>query len=465
MTADMTQPHRLFLDCLFQDGDGFIELRAIVPGRPPHRLFTRPGQWPAISDFLVTWRDQADVYVGIAARKSEGSGKLDNCGSLRALWIDLDFTRITPADAARRLSEFPLAPALVIGSGGGLHVYWLLTDALDVQQDEAVIREALERLALKFDADPSSAEPARVLRVPETWNHKYQPNRPVTLDIYEPNRSVLLDDLFQFLPPLPEKPASGTLYQLPDILTVNTRHDHLWRLARSSKARGVSAPEVRALLEAVNRERCQPPHDAQELDRIVRQAFEQPDRPRADAGPPDRTDEEARAVAPTVGDLDGDPGQEILGPPASWRFNVRRCVTGPALAPDLVWISSRFRRRPRGGRGPLARLESGKLFGRLAQHGLVLDRIPLVGRVRLVPDHGLRGRARDTRALQVSDRCPPEIVRGWPARSDSRWRVAGGVGGSVSGLGHGDSPLCDASCARPPQVWRTTKLTCPAPLR
>jgi AAA domain/Primase C terminal 1 (PriCT-1) len=165
--------------------------------------------------------------------------------------------------------------------------------------------------------------------VPETLNHKYVPARAVTLAIYEPSHRVLLDDLFNFLPPLPDRPAPGTPYQLPEVLTAGMRHDHLWRLARSSKARRMSPEAVRAALEIENQIRCQPPHDAHELDRIVRQAFEQPDRALLPAGPPERTDEEAERA----GLLSA--GAERLSPAAEAHEERARDERGPRRDRDL----------------------------------------------------------------------------------------------------------------------------------
>lgn len=306
------------LAVLITPGDGLIDLRGLRAGHPPRQLFLDPSApdtaMPLVA-VLRHWRGR-HVYFGVASRKDATSGEMHNCARLAAVWIDLDYKRCPETEGRRLLTEFPFPANIRVATGGGLHAYWLLAEPLDVQADAALIRDTLERLAVKFNADPSVTDPSRVLRVPGTLNHKFTPPRPVVLEHFAPERRIPIDDLREYLPPRPASPTaptSGGRFGLPETLAPGERYIHLFRLARSEKARGLGSTEVRALLEGVNRERCVPPHPPAELDRIVANAFEAPDRPWSPESTPLRTDEEAHGTATEL------EGSEVLGAPESPR--------------------------------------------------------------------------------------------------------------------------------------------------
>src|SRR5262245_29284842 len=180
------------LECLFATGDDLIECRAL-PGK--NRVFVRRGEWAAVQDFIGENPGQ-NIFFGVAARKDATSGRLENCSSIRALFADIDFKTFTNAVEARvRLEEFPLPPSIVIHSGGGLHVYWLLDAPVDLQQDSSEFRNILRRLASALNGDLAAAEAARVLRIPGTLNHKpeYDPPALVTVESHS-NIRYSLDD-------------------------------------------------------------------------------------------------------------------------------------------------------------------------------------------------------------------------------------------------------------------------------
>jgi hypothetical protein len=167
-----------FLDLLFKPEDGWIELRAL-PGKS--RQFVRPGDVNGIQDFVDRNKDQ-NLYFGVAARKNRSNGRFENCNTLRCFFVDLDFKDFaSPAAARRQLDQFPLQPSLIVETGGGLHAYWLLERALDLHHPGSGVKESLRRLAIAVGGDLSAAEPARILRLPGSLNHKYDPPREVLL--------------------------------------------------------------------------------------------------------------------------------------------------------------------------------------------------------------------------------------------------------------------------------------------
>lgn len=124
-----------------------------------------------------------DAYFALASFDVALAGrKADNALYLRSFFLDLDCGTGKPyrdqAHAAQELSVFVQTTGLptptVVNSGGGLHVYWPLTE--DIPASEWVGHaKALKSLCRehKLFADPAvTADAARILRVPGTHNFK-----------------------------------------------------------------------------------------------------------------------------------------------------------------------------------------------------------------------------------------------------------------------------------------------------
>lgn len=94
-----------------------------------------------------------------------------------------------PAEALALLSKLPYPPSACVLSGQGVHSYWLLDSPIQLNDDnrEAVasaLRAFAEAVAAAVeykDLDTKASEPARVLRVPGTCNHKQAEALPVKL--------------------------------------------------------------------------------------------------------------------------------------------------------------------------------------------------------------------------------------------------------------------------------------------
>lgn len=73
-------------------------------------------------------------------------------------------------------------PSVLIHSGGGMHAYWLLTEPYLLSNDDR--REAAKLMQARWvqlvGGDPGAHDLCRVLRVPGSWNYKYEPRRAVT---------------------------------------------------------------------------------------------------------------------------------------------------------------------------------------------------------------------------------------------------------------------------------------------
>jgi hypothetical protein len=153
-----------------------------------------------------------DAYFALATFKDDSSRKADNAEFLRAFFLDLDCGTGKPyadqAAAAQALSIFitdtGLPSPTVVNSGGGLHVYWPLTEDVAVA-DWLPHARSLKRLCVEqnLHADPAvTADSVRILRIPGTNNFKGGQRRPVQIIAQgQPT------DLNVFIDRLPAAPA------------------------------------------------------------------------------------------------------------------------------------------------------------------------------------------------------------------------------------------------------------------
>lgn len=130
-------------------------------------------------------REDHDVYVGVLPRIGE-HGMSEAVAMAPWLFSDVDGGEEGPNGAVELVkakSANLLSSNLVVRSGNGLHVYWGVwpTYSFGGHEDRRLIAGYLKRLVVTIGgkapsahADPSCADIARILRVPETFNHKRQ---------------------------------------------------------------------------------------------------------------------------------------------------------------------------------------------------------------------------------------------------------------------------------------------------
>ncbi len=178
----------------------FVELRAFTPGAKGGKPSAR-GWFPLHDQGLSALALRAsrvapasDVYIGVLPR-TEGKGGADGLRLCGCLWCDVDGGNEGPREALQLLTNAVMAnrvpaPNVLTRSGGGLHAYWLLDPPAPCKtaEEQDRVRRVLRRVVLavggdneRAHADRASAEPARVLRLPGTFNHKTGSPRPVTL--------------------------------------------------------------------------------------------------------------------------------------------------------------------------------------------------------------------------------------------------------------------------------------------
>ena len=131
-----------------------------------------------------------DVYFGVLPRNGRSGSQQDVCAA-SCLFCDIDGgdAGAEGAIALFKASGLP-APHIAVKSGGGAHLYWLLSETILLPDHAAreSFKRTLRRLCRKIGgaspgahADTSACEVARILRVPGTFNHKRETPRPVKL--------------------------------------------------------------------------------------------------------------------------------------------------------------------------------------------------------------------------------------------------------------------------------------------
>ncbi|MHB0858009.1 MAG: CHC2 zinc finger domain-containing protein [Anaerolineae bacterium] len=158
---------------------------------------------------------QRDVFFGVHpiadlpddAYTRSTRGTVATVAAVNALYADLDGKAFDAADPRGRglqlayahIAQWPLAPSLLVLSGGGYHGYWLLRDTLTLATQEERRRAAQRQAAWvqRVGSDPGCKDLARVMRVPGTINGKAAyPDAPAALVlVWHPERTYTLDEL------------------------------------------------------------------------------------------------------------------------------------------------------------------------------------------------------------------------------------------------------------------------------
>ncbi|MCD4685697.1 MAG: hypothetical protein K8S97_07160 [Anaerolineae bacterium] len=172
-----------FLAALFGQVDSnlLLELRCIPPETETVRVLWTPIDNPQRVAATLRQADALNksghnIYFAPCLR-SEKKGSTEAVVLVPALWVDIDCdddpTR--RSSALEKLHSFEPLPSIVLDSGGGWHVYWLLDPPIELTDDAARqhIASVLHGLfaAVGGDADYAKSV-ASLMRLPDTVNTK-----------------------------------------------------------------------------------------------------------------------------------------------------------------------------------------------------------------------------------------------------------------------------------------------------
>lgn len=193
--------NRDFIKAVTADG-GYYAIVGMTKGKLREQIFVE-----TLDEVEATVADLAsknrDIFFGLAKFATPKERTRVNATHVKALWLDLDCGEGKPyedkneaiADLGRFCKEVKLPKPTIVGSGGGVHVYWPLDEAITIEQWSPVA-ESLKALCVRHDlkADPAvTADAARILRIPGTNNYKGSEPRPV--EIIVEGKSRRFEDL------------------------------------------------------------------------------------------------------------------------------------------------------------------------------------------------------------------------------------------------------------------------------
>jgi hypothetical protein len=242
-----------FLDALFseyyKDHRGFILVKSFKRGDP--KQSTR--YFPNIEILAKEhYGEERDVYFGISPRERMKAEK-EHIHYIVALWADLDIGQEGheekqrffegPQEAAKAIRSFPRAPSIIVESGRGAHLYWLLKQVTEVSDPER-IENVLRNINQYLNCD-SDVSLETVLRLPETVNTKI-PGKPVNCEVkfINTNFRYAIQD-FENLEPraVPSPPP-------PSKVAPPSRPQPMRQDAPAFAANGASSPPAPSFAEA-----------------------------------------------------------------------------------------------------------------------------------------------------------------------------------------------------------------------
>ena len=166
-----------FLNVLFGPDD-LIEIRALnrTGGEGPRvrRWWIPPVDYPFLEPTLRGLNgDGCSIFVGVNPRTGRGSGE-DAVSCLRAFHADFDTPSGVPGSAGKNPTGRPVPPpTVVVDSGHGRHLYWVLGEPVAVTDGNRALLKAVNRgLANAVGGDPVCCDLARILRLPGFTNWK-----------------------------------------------------------------------------------------------------------------------------------------------------------------------------------------------------------------------------------------------------------------------------------------------------
>lgn len=247
------------------------------------------------------------IYFHPAARKHfiasqyRKRGGLDDLTHLAAFYADVDVLAggLDPEATLKRLLGLAPKPSIILWSGGGWQVYYLLNEAWDVSTRGAAVEYKAYARALfapiKDIADPSVYEASREMRLPGFINRKAARNGAMAQLVYwSPDTRYSIDQIKEFAPippklemvgdPLPRPDTPDGTYRVgQDFIhyAVNRnrppeRHPILLQLALQAARGGMPKTEALPRLRTLALEwyRSEEHRAEQELDNLTRWSYD-----------------------------------------------------------------------------------------------------------------------------------------------------------------------------------------------
>ena len=159
-----------FLHALFDGTEGAIEIRCIEDkkgGASERAWLDLPGLLSNLDSLNAgAFKEGKAVFYGVLPRE-QGKGTTEDTLPGRVVWCDIDFKDVPEQAAWARVLAFEPTPNIIVHSGRGLHLYWLL----ERLTSSGTLGECARKVAHALGADHCH-DAARILRLPGSLNLK-----------------------------------------------------------------------------------------------------------------------------------------------------------------------------------------------------------------------------------------------------------------------------------------------------
>lgn len=186
--------------------DKYLELRAF-PSKSRTFIDLKGDSFEDDLNRFCHDHENENLFFAVASRDGRGGTK-ENIVSIPCVFADIDFKDTFKEIVKEKLKAFPFKPSIIIHSGNGIHLYWLLNETAG-RDEIPVIEDVNRRIAQYMGGDFNACDASRILRVPDTMNLK-DPNNPkecriLSLNDYEYDQ----DDFLNILPEVPTRSHSS----------------------------------------------------------------------------------------------------------------------------------------------------------------------------------------------------------------------------------------------------------------
>lgn len=218
-----------------------------APGKHPVRVLVPHGVLEATTDTMAItqwWAVYPDANIGVATGEASG-----------VIVVDVDPGGADTLDHLKaRYGE--LSPTWMVETGsGGIHLYYEMP-AADVRNSASAIGPGID---VRGNGGYVVAPPSQhVSGARYRWD-----------DVWHP-RLIALGGLPEWLLVKMVPGGMRATAPLPRVLTEGTRNTWLASAAGTMRRRGFGENAIAAALKVENRERCRPPLDDREVERIAR---------------------------------------------------------------------------------------------------------------------------------------------------------------------------------------------------
>lgn len=173
----------------FHRGNGYLEIRAInkIIGKA-QSFYYESAELVDIEQLKLLNEDSFDIYFGVCPRK-EKRGKKESVLEIPAIWVDVDGKDHGGKDIAltkirETIQTKNLQPSIVVDSGNGFHLYFLLKESIEVDIKQIPYLEGHVKGVAKIFGGDSTHDINRILRLPY-FNNVKDPKNPKICKVME----------------------------------------------------------------------------------------------------------------------------------------------------------------------------------------------------------------------------------------------------------------------------------------